>query len=200
MTMRWLTISICVLAFVNATWADAGLPFFRGNVNVDVRFVNLSDFPDFDFYLKSSDISGGNEPRGLKKITASSSAHLFGRGGLGFAFLVAVPRGQPLPTPEELRDQPDRQEVPGHVAIRTPLGSDGFLSKADNGGEIIYRVAIDGETLAVEVSEARLPPKIWRWVALGFLVAVVLIFLLAVGLGFMIRQIKRNAPSLPDKS
>jgi hypothetical protein len=115
---------------------------------------------------------------------------------------VAVPRGQKVPTSDELRDEPDwfDKQFPGTLESKRLTGSAGFLSKADNGGEIIYRVAIDGETLAVEVSEARLPPKIWRWVALGFLVAVVLIFLLAVGLGFMIRQIKRNAPSLPDKS
>jgi hypothetical protein len=180
-----MTVHCCFLACVGAlvlagdARADVGLPFFpRDKTNVQVHFQNLHDFPGFDFYLKCSKgiHIGRSGSHQLHQITSRDWTKLFSWGDLGTVLLVAVPRGQKLPTPDELPNEPDwlTKELPGTLQSKRLSGSAGVLSKNDNDGEIVYRVAIDGQNLSVEIVEARLPSRIGTWICLGSIVAVAL--------------------------
>jgi hypothetical protein len=145
------------------------------------------------------DIVGDGQAHHLRQITTSELTYLFSWGDLGPTFFVAVPRGQKIALPKERTEDWISNQLSGTLQSDRLSGTDGFLSRADDGGELIYRVAIDGETLTVELSEAKLPPKVWRWVSLGILTIVFLTIILAIGLGLMYRRIKRNAPSSAGK-
>lgn len=202
MTARYCLVlaSLGISYFADHARADV-LPFFSNKqVQVHVRFKNSHDYPEFDFYLKCSKnihihIQGGG--RDLQKITSSQTIGLSSWGDLGTVRLVAVPRGQKLPVPEEVPDEPDwvNQQFPGTLQSKRLPGSEGLLGKADDGGEIDYRVTMDANTLTVELVEARLPASPGKWIALGCFIAFVVAVGLVIGLVVILRSLAK-APNV----
>ena len=176
------------------------LPFIRRDkVNVNVCLDNLTDYPQFDFYLKCSrNIHIESRFHDLHQVTSGKPTRLFSWGGLGTVLLVAVPRGQEIPPPSEIPRQRDwlTERLPNSLQSENLPGSAGFLSKEDDGGEFTYRVNVNDEILTVDLIEARLPPTRWGdWVALG-LILMGLCVGLRIGGGFLIRRFRQSTPRL----
>lgn len=174
MGFRSFMVVLAILASANHAPADAAPPFFpRDKTNVKIRFENLHEFENFDFYLKTSEFvsvnSGG--ARSLTRVRLNTPINLFCYSTLPPVFLVAVPSGKEIRN-EDLQDPNWQIRMPDYVKIEQLRGSNGFLSQADDGGEITCRVVTVGASVAVEVVEANVPLKIWRWLCIGILTAV----------------------------
>jgi hypothetical protein len=117
-----------------------------------MRFDNLADYPDFDFFLKYC--YGPGNPYGSPYLTPIRAGEVFRlKGGPGRrteVFLLAVPRGQQPPVG---KDGPDSLwETPAGCLQSAPL--DGTY--AERGWLVPYRVHIENGKL-----EAAMQPGEW---------------------------------------
>src|ERR1035438_2742890 len=82
--------------------ADVGL-FPRFDLDLHVCLENLDDYPEYDFYLKYG-LSRGSPFASLRATEMKSGVmtKLKGQGDrFTGAYLLAVPRGTPIPQPEQ---------------------------------------------------------------------------------------------------
>jgi hypothetical protein len=149
---------IALLSLPAAARPDAGLPRF--NLDIKIRFENLDEYPDHDFYLKYG-LSRRNPTDGLRwtKLDSGALTQLEGPGDQKTAvFLVALPRGTPPPpVPKENRQDWLAKAPPGGLQSAA-------LQGVGNGSEITYRAHIDGDTLSAEFVDSVNP--FWRTVML----------------------------------
>src|SRR6266702_565143 len=79
--------------------ADVGL-FPQRNVNPLLRFENLDDYPDYNFYLKYGHARGNpGASFYLAKVSGANQVRLEGEGErFTSVYLIAVPKADPQPT------------------------------------------------------------------------------------------------------
>src|SRR6476661_2940465 len=134
-----MVAAILVGVFVNQACADAGLP--APQLDLNLIFKNLDEFPDHDFYLKY-ERKFGQPARNLNKLEQGVPIHLGGRrSGIGPVVVLALPRGQDVNAPanaERLQSKPLKADAAGAALTQY------------SGYDITYRVRIDGDELDVE--------------------------------------------------
>lgn len=159
-----LLAAMTMLTLPSASHADA-LPFSHDKVQVLLHFENLDQYPDYDFYVKYG--AGPNHERlELERVGPNSFAQLFswGRTTLGPAFLVAVPRGEPIQHPLRPKEKPNwlQDKLSGTLQSTQLKVEDSVLSEQHDECEVIFRVQISGEDLIVECVQLRRPQKLTR--------------------------------------
>jgi hypothetical protein len=189
-----MTLSASVLLLFPCE-AAAGGCFSQRQGNIKVRFEKLNEHPNFTFHLKCAShrsIDGHPHSR-LVKSGFTSAIHGWGSEP-GPVFLVAVPRGEMLPGPDEVANPQAwlREELPGTLQSAPLPGIDGDLSAADDRSELEYRVRIVNNVLSVELVDVQRPPNylLGMWiVGAVFLSAALVVFTVAV-----LRQLRPYTP------
>jgi hypothetical protein len=163
-----------------------------------LRFENLADYPDFDFYLSYG--RGGGKPRRgryLTPVTSGVTVRLEGTGKrLTEVFLIAVPHGQKPPTPREDRDWLSKG-APGVLQSHALDGVEHNWSIADeNDGYVLrYSVSIkDGRLVTSSLPRELL---FWEWVRgrLPYLLVGLALFLVVAWVGiWVLRRLRRRKP------
>jgi hypothetical protein len=168
-----LTASVIVLCMIPAGRARSDVGLFPGGdrtPRIQVRVENLAEYPSYDFYLKYG-LGRGNpytSPH-LTKLVPDAAVYLEGNGRrLTQVCLVAVPHGQPPPSPppvndREARDTWVRGRVPG-VLQSSPLQADssgGGLSTSSDGYLLSYRVDMKGDQLNVSLVSSEIVLDDW---------------------------------------
>ena len=150
--------SIALFTFVGRANADAGLP--PPQLDINLAFKSLDQFPNYDFYLKYEHGFPGqkNGKPHLDQIEADKPTHLGGRrSGLSSVFLIAVPRGQAVVAPA--KHEPDwLAKAPSGGLQSAALKADaaGAPLQEYSGYDITYRVQIAEDRLEVEWVESNL--------------------------------------------
>jgi hypothetical protein len=140
-TSQSLVVAVALLFNLpSGLFADMGFgPRF--DVTPRFRFENLTDYPEYDFYLKYGHGNGNPHVQiFLTKIPAGDSFPLEGTGErMTPVVLVAVPAGQvPPPPPKELFTFAAKNDGP--ILESDPLGW-------DRDRVVVYRVGIDNNQL-----------------------------------------------------
>jgi hypothetical protein len=125
---------------------DVGPSFLKNEHFPALRFDNLADYPDFDFYLKYA--RGPGNPYGspyLAQVRSGEVFHQFEGSGRKAqeVFLLAVPRGQHPPSPQ--RGHEWLMEAPPGCLQSSPL--DG--TNVEAGYLVRYRVQVQDGRLEV---------------------------------------------------
>jgi hypothetical protein len=168
------------------------------NINVHVRFENLDDYPDFDFYLKYG-LSNGNVYRKhtLTKLASGVATRLEGEGHyLTRVYLVAVPRGKAPPAIPDLNEDDSgwhERTAPGTIQS-PPLA----VSAEDSGYICPYRATLEGKVLGATALPLEDPPEVRARTRLGFIcVGLALSAVVAVWLGLRLARRLRRRTSSP---
>jgi hypothetical protein len=178
-------ITIVVLALVgsvSAVQADAGLPILRvvdDRGSVTLRFDNLAEYPDYDFYLKYGE--GPGDPDASPHLVAIRSGEpiqpFHGSRWRTDVYLLAVPHGQKQPVVS-----------PGYSwMVEAPPGclqSDGLEGTYEGSGYLVpYRVRIGAGVLEVNRQPTEWLPSEWSlwWLKRLPCIAVPVAFCAALG-------------------
>jgi hypothetical protein len=180
--LRWIIAAIAIAAIAaESARADMG---YIPPVNIHLRFDNLDDYPDYDFYLKYG-IAQGNPYAGLRlmKLTAASTlTKLEGEGRrLTLVYLMAVPRGRAVAPPPPLSQDVSWLNAAPEGAIQSELRwKDDYQLDNHNGCSAFYRISLDGKQLTATWVGGEEPPATspWRWaafagIALSVIIAVI---------------------------
>ena len=179
--MKSLSLVVVVLLVpVGLVRGDIG-PGPRDEKFPAMRFENLADYPDFDFYLTYA--HGPGNPYGSPHLSRIRSGETFrqfeGSGRNGGAMLLAVPKGKPPPSVARDRDWFEKVP-PGYLRSTllegTHLG-EGYL--------VPYRVRIDKDKLEVTMQTPEIQPgemtvswlKRLPWIAVPVVLCVALAWL-----------------------
>ena len=151
MRLQWLLSACVTVTIVGQLYADVASILPRTNIDIRVRFENLDEYPNFDFYLKYE----LGYAMYLTKVESNKMIRLEGVGTrVSDVYLMAIPRGQ-VADPHKHREYPDKDNW-----LRTPqkgaLQSPGF-PEVFNGHEIDYRVQIEDNQLYVIWVKSRTP-------------------------------------------
>jgi hypothetical protein len=190
------SLSTCVLLIaallssVSAVRADMG-PSFPGNSDIilEVRFDNLGDYPDYDFYLSCP--HGWGNPNSLTKLTAGESSQLKSDNRHSSPiYLVVVPSGK-VP-PRQVTDDSDRvrKTIPGSLQSSS-LG----IGDSADGYTCLFHVTIEGDTLIVSPVSRKLAPTLWLRSNIGCVFFG--LALSAVGIWLGLRLARKLAPKVP---
>lgn len=191
--MRWWRngVAIVVLAFLaplGVVRGDAGLPIFVNEDFPAMRFDNLADYPDFDFYLKYA--HGPGNPAASPHITPVQSGEPLrsfeGKGRIGGAWLLAVPRGQRPPTVRSDLDW--LTETPAGCLQSVSL--EGIHLGA--GYLVPYRVHIQDGELEATMQSAEWLPLGWVVSRLPWLLCLLVPIAFCVVLGWLGARIARR--------
>jgi predicted RNA binding protein YcfA (HicA-like mRNA interferase family) len=151
-----------LLAVLSADTArgDMGPSFLKNETFPVLRFDNLADYPDFDFYLLYGRGTGNPINPHLTRTQSGEPIREFeGEGRIGPTVLLAVPRGQQPPSPKE-QEEWFREAPPGCLQS-TSL--DGVHAGA--GYLVSYSVRVqDGRLEVTRLATEWLPgPWLLRW-------------------------------------
>jgi hypothetical protein len=201
--LRWsVVLGLSILGMPAVVRADMAAPFWYGERQSDprVRFENLSDYPDLDFYLIYQ--RGSGNPHAAKpqvvKATSEVPTPMSGTGRrIGTVLLLSLPRGESTPILPEGRDWEPKtwmEALPSGASCSTNIKvwdlvelpwwdlSDHYLTT--------FRIRIEGPRIYAE--ERSHEPKLSyiRTIILGL--AFSLIF---ITVGFLIARRRRKSAS-----
>lgn len=193
---RLLGVMAMLAIPVTPAKADVG-PIGPPGFEFQVHFENLDDYSNYDFYLKFR--TGRGEvvawPQ-LKRVKTAGPTHLGRYRWISNVHLLAVPRGQRVPTPPLDREYGNGwlAKIPEGALQSGPLAGDSSgtpLGEQFNGHTIRYRVDITGGRLEVSLVKDHAPMRKVR-VAAGVGLSTI-----AIVLGFVwLRRSRRVQPGL----
>ncbi|HEY7312704.1 MAG TPA: hypothetical protein VH643_25285 [Gemmataceae bacterium] len=147
----WISLGLAAaFSLLQGAETLANAPSFtQQSANPRLCFVNLADYPDYDFYLQYHAVESGNPLDGPLLVMRLSSGAPIALDGKGRRFsrllLVAVPAGQPAP-PNDLRniDAAEWGKTPNPWPSFVPAWFDGTTLQSDSADlpAITYRVTI----------------------------------------------------------
>ncbi|HZZ78140.1 MAG TPA: hypothetical protein VFE62_06460 [Gemmataceae bacterium] len=168
MKLRPYLLSLAIFCQPSFAFADAVIPRF--NFKLSVRFENLSDYPERDFYVKYN----------LRTVKVESGEAVCLGSRVHGAMLFAVPRGSDIPHSVAWNWRPPNAMEANLQGISTDFGD----------REVTYRVLIEGRTLSTKLVASHSLGAMMFW---G--IAIILpIFLIAIGI--WIHRRKATAPSV----
>lgn len=161
---------IALLGLPASARPDAGFP--SPSINIKIRFENLDQYPNYDFYLKYG-LSRGRPAPHITKLESGTMTQLEGRGNrVTSVFLVAIAKGAPPPKAEDKQDWLSKAP-PGGLQSEA-------LPGLDNGVEATYRAHIEGETLRAEFVDSTNPEQNMLLAIAGGCISACVLFVVAV--------------------
>ncbi|HYV36320.1 MAG TPA: hypothetical protein VE988_11485 [Gemmataceae bacterium] len=140
----------------------------RRDLDVRVRFENLSDYPNHDFYLKYG-LGSGNPNAGLHltRIQPDSVTRLEGNGSRATElYLLAVPRGQKVEQPPTGPDNRKWLTTSSNGAALQSWPFPDMQLEDLNGYTLVFRVRIDQDRLEVTLVRSQAPIP-WTWIGVA---------------------------------
>ena len=177
---KWFPLVLLALLVPSVVRGDVGPAFLRDAYFPALRFDNLADYPQYDFYLLYA--HGPGNPYASPYINPVHSGEVLrqfeGRGRIGGARLVAVPQGQNalfIATSERILNG---KAPPGCLLSATLHGihlGESYL--------VPYRVHIEDDKLEVSMQPAERQPAetAFLWLKRLPCIAVPLAFCAALG-------------------
>jgi hypothetical protein len=179
---------------------DAAPGLFERSRDFDpqLRFENLADYPDFDFYLKYGRARGN--PRSsthLTPVTSGVTIRLEGKGRyFTEVFLIAVPHGQKPPALRKDREGLT-EEVPGVLQSHALTGVVYNSSPTDESDGYVLRYSVSIKDGNLEVTSLPRELIFWEWVRgrLPYLLVGLALFLTVAWIGiWVLRRLRRRKP------
>jgi hypothetical protein len=194
-TSQSLAFAVVVLLNLpSVLFADMGPSF---NVTPRFRFENLSDYPEYDFYLLYG--HGGGNPYGssfLTKVPRGVSFPLEGTGSkMTEVTLVALPSGR-IPPPAKTGQ--DRTNVKDLLSLLLKSDNKVLVSgrlEWDDGRVMVYRVGIADKQLGATLVKTEREWGVWTWgdLCCGIPVGVATsVAIVSFGLWFVWRRRKKQ--------
>jgi hypothetical protein len=183
-----MMLALALVVPVGTVRGDAAPSFLTEETFPPMRFDNLEDYPEFDFYLKYA--HGRGNLVGSPFITQVQSGeaiyHFEGSGRNGGAYLLAVPRGQ---KPPPLRKDHDWLiEVPAGCFQSAPLKG----SFSEDGYLVPYQVKIEDGKLEVMMQPKEWLPGAWSILWLKRLPCILVLLAFCVATGWLVARIARR--------
>jgi hypothetical protein len=188
-------VVLALLVSAGMVRGDVGPSFLKPDESFPaMRFDNLADYPDFDFYLLY--FHGPGNPFASPHVTRVQSGeaihHFEGSGRNGGAYLLAVPRGKPLPPMDRETETLDKKPTGYLRSARL----DGTF--AGSGYLIPYRIKIAEDNLEVAMQPSEWQPGAWSLSWLKALPCVLVPIVFCVVLGWLgARVARRLFPAKP---
>jgi hypothetical protein len=192
---RWL-ISFCLLAFAAEARADV-IPEGQKWITPQVRFDNLGDYPDHEFYLTYS-AGGGPVQYWLHHVLVVPARVpvAIPHGRVANVSLVAVPRGKAKPPAEPGKEEWPPKDMPGVLRSAPMDRLIGWRPISDPNNQYVtpYRVAVaDGKLVLTPLPVE--PPLADGWPARGpLLIAGAALACAIAGAGLWWLLARRRAP------
>lgn len=188
--IRLTVVILALLMTAGIVRGDAAPAFLKSSDErfPEMRFDNLADYPEYDFYLLYYHSRGNPSPHVMRIQSGEVIRHFEGNGRNGGAYLLAVAQGKSLPPRVEHYGKPE-----GYLRS-APL--DGAHRNPDT--LFTYRVQIiDGQLIVVmQSSEAQWGARLLRWLeALPCVLVPLALCVLAGWLG--VRVARRVFPPKP---
>lgn len=133
----------------------------RHRYAIAIGIENLEQYSEFDFYVHQ--VMGQRTWR-IQRIDLRTLTRIAENGGPGDLSLIALPRGNVMPAPEEF----DKSKPLGLIRSERLTAENNFVGKDDNGSEYRYRVRINGERITAELVDVKRPMRD----SLGWLITI----------------------------
>jgi hypothetical protein len=187
---------LIVLVFLlpaGAARGDVGPAFLQDATYPAMRFDNLSDYPDFDFYLKYGHARGNPYAGHLGTVRSGDPFREFeGTGRKTEVYLLAVPHGRKPPPPRN--DHAWFTEVPEGCLQSAPLEG----TNQEAGALVSYRVRIQDGKLEVTRQSMEWEPGEWvlaRPIFSCFSIHVAVVCVIVVWFGVRFLRRRRAVPT-----